>query len=152
MVDSELTKLRRARARVHANLRKLEPLIASYYAKAADLEARIQALAPELNLPPRRYAPNPVFARGELPRLAMSILRAAGKPLSTREVAVRALAAKGVTLPDRRTLKVTRLRLQNTFSAWQKRGLTVRVGSGREGKRGLAQDLGPGIGQFLIKS
>ncbi len=137
MVDSELTKLRRARARVHMNLRKLEPLIAGYYLKAAELEARIQALAPELLLPPRRYRPNPVFARGELPRLAMDILRAAGEPLPTREIAVRALAAKGVALPDRRIMKLTRMRLGQLFSALQKRGVTVRVGSGRDGKRGL---------------
>jgi hypothetical protein len=32
MAESELTEPRRAR--VHVNLRKLEPLIASYYAKA----------------------------------------------------------------------------------------------------------------------
>lgn len=58
MQDSELTKLRRARSRVHRQLDKLEPLLAGYHAKLADLNARIQTLAPELNLPPRRYSPN----------------------------------------------------------------------------------------------
>jgi hypothetical protein len=46
-----------------------------------------------------------------------AILRDHGESLATREIAVRALAAKGVTLPDRGAVKVTRLRLQNTFSA-----------------------------------
>jgi hypothetical protein len=40
-----------------------------------DTEARILELAPELNLRMRRYLPNPIFARGELPRLALDIMR-----------------------------------------------------------------------------
>jgi hypothetical protein len=52
-------------------------------------------LAPELELPPRFRKPNPVFARGELPRLALAILREAGEPLPIAAIAVRALKAKG---------------------------------------------------------
>ena len=138
MTDSDLTKLRRARARVHFQLAKLEPLLAGYHAKLAEIEARIRDKAPELNLPPRRYQANPYFARGELPRLAIQIMREAGEPLSVREIAVRALARKGNTLPDRRAMKLTRLRLQQTFCEMGKRGLVVRVGKGRQGKRALA--------------
>ncbi len=136
--DSELTKLRRARARVHRQLDKLETLLAGYHAKLADLNARIQVLAPELNLPPRRYKPNPHFARNELPRLALSIMREANGPLSTKEVCLRALAAKGVTLPDIRTLRLTRKRLAQTFADWGKRGIVEKVGAGKEGRRTLS--------------
>lgn len=137
MKDSDLTKLRRARARVHHQINLLEPLLDGYRAKLADLEAQIHALAPELNLPPRRYKPNPYFVRGELPRLVLAILRDAGQPLSTREIAVRALATKGVTLPDRRALKLTRLRVCQACIRFQERGITGRVGSGNRGKRVL---------------
>ena len=118
-------------------IQQLEPQLAGYHAKLADLEARIAEIAPELNLPPRRYKANQTFARGELPRLAMDIMRAAGEPLATREIAVRALAAKGITLPDRHTTKLTRLRLQQMFCDWTAKGLMVRVGAGNAGKRGL---------------
>lgn len=137
MQDSDLTKLRRARSRVHKQIAQLEPMLADYHAKLADIEARIQEIAPELNLPPRRYSPNPHFARGELPRLAMNIMRAASGPLATREIAVRALAVKGIVLPDRRAMKLTRLRLQQTFCSWQAKGWVVRVGVGKAGKRTL---------------
>jgi hypothetical protein len=33
MRDSDVTKLRKKRARIHAQIRKLEPLIAGYYEK-----------------------------------------------------------------------------------------------------------------------
>jgi hypothetical protein len=138
MRDSDLTKLRRARARIHMQLRKLEPLLADYHAKLVVIEAAIQAIAPELQLHPRRYAPNPHFKRGELPRLAMTIMREAGKPLAVRHIAAQALARVGVPLPDPHTLKRTRTLLQQMFSAMGKRGMVVRVGTGREAKRALA--------------
>jgi hypothetical protein len=75
MRDSELTKLRRKRQRIHRQLDKLEPLLAGYHGMLRDTEARILELAPELNLRMRTYLPNPIFARGELRRLALDIVR-----------------------------------------------------------------------------
>ncbi len=112
MADTELQSLRRKRRRVCANLTKLEPLGAGYHARLAEIEARMQDLDPRLLLPPRRYKANPVFARQELPRLTMAILRAAREPLAVREIARKALAAKGVRFPDKRVWRTTRVRLQ----------------------------------------
>jgi len=42
-------------------------------------EARIQAIAPDLQLPARLRKPNPIFARGELRRLTIDMLREAGR-------------------------------------------------------------------------
>ena len=75
MIDPPLKILRSKRARIHRMLERLEPMVTGYREKLARIEAEIQAIAPELNLPPRRYLPNPHFARGELPRIAMDILR-----------------------------------------------------------------------------
>ena len=114
-------------------------MVAGYREKLAGIEAEIQAIAPELNLPPRRYKSNPHFARGELPRIAMDILRDALGPIAVRDIAVQALARKGIALPDRRTMRLTRLRLQQTFSVWAKRGLVVSVGTNKGRKRALAE-------------
>ena len=123
MPDPILASLRRKRIYVHKQLDRLEPAITRLRASLAETEAAIQAIAPELNLPPRRYAPNPYFARGELPRLTLSIMREAGEPLGVREIAVRALATKGMTLPDRRAMKLTRLRLHQAFIKFRERGM-----------------------------
>jgi hypothetical protein len=45
----------------------------------------------------RRRKPNPYFKRGTVFRAALDALRAAGKPLGTREIVFAMLAAKGVT-------------------------------------------------------
>lgn len=43
MTNLELANLRRARTRVHHQINLLEPLLAGYRAKLADLEARIHS-------------------------------------------------------------------------------------------------------------
>jgi hypothetical protein len=60
---------------IHWQLHKLEPMVAGYKAKLADIEARISAVAPDFRFPPRRHMPNPHFSRGELPRLVLDIMR-----------------------------------------------------------------------------
>jgi len=135
--DSDLTKLRRARTRCHKALKQAEDLAEGYRAKLADLEARIQAIAPDLKLPPRFHRPNPHFARGELRRLAIDMLREAGRPLAVKEMALAALKTKGVRFPDRRTMRITRTRLRDTFARLEARGMAHTVGTGKATKRAL---------------
>jgi hypothetical protein len=100
--STNLATLRRRRLYIHRQLDRYEPLVARLRESLAECEAAMQAIDPRLFLPPRRYAANPYFARGELPRLALRIMREAGKPVSVREIALAALASKGVRYPDRR--------------------------------------------------
>ena len=137
MAETEVSRLRRQRRRIHAQLAKLEPLIEGYRAKLARVEGRILELDPQLWLPPRRYQPNPVFRRNELPRLAIDVLRQADGPLPVRVIAARCLAVKGVTVPDRRMMKLTRVRLQQILWKLDARGVTVKVGRGNGTRRGL---------------
>jgi predicted nuclease of restriction endonuclease-like (RecB) superfamily len=94
-------------------------------------------LAPDLQLQPRLREPNPIFARGELRRLAIDMLREAGKPLSIRDMALGALRAKGIRFPDRRTMKQTRVRLREVFARLRDRGVARAVGTGKATKRTL---------------
>jgi hypothetical protein len=103
----------------------------------ADLEARIQAIAPDLQLQPRLRKPNPIFARGELRRLAIDMLREAGHPLAIRDMALGALRAKGVRFPDRRTMKQTRVLSREVFAKLQARGVAQTVGTGKATRRAL---------------
>ena len=135
--DSDPTKLRRARSRCHFALKQAETLAKSHRDKLAGIEAEIQAIAPGLQLPVRFRNPNPVFARGELRRLAIDMLREAGQPLSIRDMALGALKAKGVRFPDRRTMKGTRVRLREIFAKLQGRGVARTVGTGKTTRRVL---------------
>jgi hypothetical protein len=63
---TELAKFRRARSRWHIGLKPAEMVVENYAFQLAQIEARIQELAPDLNLPLRFYKLNPVFTRNEL--------------------------------------------------------------------------------------
>jgi hypothetical protein len=139
-----LANLRRRRIRIHRQLDKLEPLLAAYHFKLAHVEAQIRALAPELALPARHrtYQPNPYFMRGELPCVALAILRESGEPLPIRVIAARALALKECRAPTRR-IKMTRVRLQQLFGRLERKGITYSVGTGSATKRGLKREGAP---------
>lgn len=66
-------------------------------------------------------------------------MREAGEPLPVSMVAVRALAAKGVTLPPPRIRRMAKSRLRAIFYALEKRGVVRSVGTGNEAKRELAR-------------
>lgn len=138
MPDTTLRNLRRARSRVHRNIKQHERQLAFYLAKAADLEAQIHALAPGLVLPSRHRKPNGVFARGELTRLALDVLREAGEALPIWVIALRMLALKGIPEPLPWLRRRTRNRVRQMFIALDKRGVTVKVGDGNGAIRGLA--------------
>jgi hypothetical protein len=87
----------------------------------------------------RRRVANPVFQRGELTRFALDILREAGEPLPVATIAIRALARKGVALPDPKLRRYTRNKVQAALGALDKRGVTMGVGNGKETKCGSAQ-------------
>lgn len=137
MSDPTLANLRRRRRYIHRQLDKLEPQVAAYRAKLAAVNAAIHVLDPELWLPPRRYQPNPIFARQELPRIAMDVLREAKGPVAVREIAQEALRRKGITHPDRRLMKLTRVRLQQYLGKMDRLGVTRKVGTGNETRREL---------------
>jgi hypothetical protein len=88
MTDTDVTKFRRARSRPHFALKQAETLAHDYRVKLADLEARIQAIALELQLLATPRKPNPIFKRGEMARLALTMLRTFDRPLAIREMAL----------------------------------------------------------------
>jgi hypothetical protein len=116
--------------RVHRVLDRLEPQVEAYRAKLARIEARIHELAPELPLAGRFRKPNPHFARGELTRLALAVLREAGEPMRIRDIAAECLRRKGLYPPGRTLLRQTVNRLHQVFSGLGRRGVTGGWGAG----------------------
>jgi hypothetical protein len=62
MQDTDLPKFRRPGSRAHLAPKQAETLAQSYRDQLADFEARIQAIAPDLQLPARLRNPNLIFA------------------------------------------------------------------------------------------
>jgi hypothetical protein len=136
VTDTPLAKLYRARLRAQRQIAKLEPQLEGYRSKLADIEAKIIKLDGLLFLPPKRWA-NPYFKPGELPRIALRLMREANAPVSVRWLAGRALALKGCHYPGPGVMKATRRRLSSMLTAWGKRGIVVKSGTWRESRHRL---------------
>ena len=74
-------------------------------------------------------------------RLALTMLRTSDRSLAIREMALGALAAKGIRFPDRQTMRQTHVRLREVFAKLQDRGVARTVGTGKATQRALVTDF-----------
>jgi hypothetical protein len=95
---------------------------------AADLD-------PETIRPKRAYRRNRYFARNELSRLCLAILRmATGELLSTDEIASRVIAAKGFDPGDAILRAAVREQVGSTAKRLHRLGTIENIGAGRASK------------------
>ena len=96
-------------------------------------------LAPETIRPKRVYRRNRYFARNELSRLCLGVLRtAAGEPLSTDEITARVIATKGFDSRDAILGGAIREQIGATVKRLHRNGAVENIGAGRASKWKLA--------------
>ena len=96
-----VTALRAKRAEISGHVHDLERKLARHRASLASINSTIRLYAPELdpdNIPPKRtYRRTRYFAKGELSRRVLSMLRqAGGKPMTTAVITAVIVADKGL--------------------------------------------------------
>lgn len=87
-------------------------------------------------LPPATRKRDPIFKRGEIPRLSLQVLCEAGEPLAVSVIARRVLQAKGIELPTIALQRRIRGRVRLIFCALASAGGRT-VGVGNMAKRSL---------------
>jgi hypothetical protein len=96
-------------------------------------------LDPETIRPKRAYRRNRYFARNELSRLCLGVLRtAAGAALSTDDIAGRVIATKGFDATDALLRAAIRDQVGSVVKRLHREGTTENVGAGRTSKWKLA--------------
>ena len=95
-----VSALRAKRAEISGHVHDLERKLARHRASLAAIDATIRLYAPELDpdsIPPKRtYRRTRYFAKGELSRRVVSVLRqAAGQPMTTAAITTAIVADKG---------------------------------------------------------
>jgi hypothetical protein len=92
-------------------------------------------LDPEKIKPKRAYRRNRYFARNELSRLCLGVLRtAAGELLSTDDIAGRVIVAKGFDSGDAILRAAIREQVGSTVKRLHKEGMIHNIGVGRASK------------------
>jgi hypothetical protein len=96
-------------------------------------------LAPETIRPKRAYRRNRYFARNELSRLCLGVLRTtAGELLSTDDIADRVIAAKGFDAADAILRTTIREQVGSIVKRLHRNGEAENIGAGRASKWKLA--------------
>jgi hypothetical protein len=99
-------------------------------------------LDPEPIKPKRAYRRNRYFARNELSRLCLGVLRtAAGEPLGTEEIAGRVIAVKGFGVGDAILRAAIRDQVGSAIKRLHRNGVIEHVGAGRASKWKLLDSL-----------
>ena len=94
---------------------------------------------PETIRPKRAYRHNRYFARNELSRLCLGVLRtAAGELLSSYDIAVRVIAAKGFDAADAILRAAIREQVGSTVKRLHRTGVIENIGAGRASRWKLA--------------
>jgi hypothetical protein len=123
---------------------ELQRHLDQHRADLTHIDGVLRVLAADLDLetirPKRAYRRNRYFARNELSRLCLSVLRtAAGNLLSTDEIAIRVIAAKAFDIGDAILRAAIRDQVGSTVKRLHRNGAIENIGAGRASKWKLAE-------------
>jgi hypothetical protein len=136
-----VSALRLKRAEISGHIHDLEKRIARQRTNLANLDATIKLFSPGMNpdaIPPRRaYRRTRYFARNELSRLTQDALRTASGPLTSAEIAVAVMQAKGMPPGDAAFKEIVATRVLTVLRRLAKRGTVVKHGTSRDARWAL---------------
>ena len=138
MSEHVIPVLRSKRAEISGRILDLEKRIARFRADLANIDAAIRILSPSSEpgaIPPKRaYKRTKYFARNELARMALDLMRKAQEPLSGREIAVAIMKAKGLAMGDDRLCATVTDMLLVALRSLEKRHAIVKTGVSRNAR------------------
>ena len=141
-----VTALRAKRAEISGHIHDLERKLARHRAALASLDATIRLYAPELDpnsIPPKRtYRRTRYFAKGELARRVLDVLRqAAGKPMTTAAITSAIMADKGFPIGEGALSEAVNDMTLTVLRRLSKRETVGKTGTSRNAQWALAPSL-----------
>ena len=139
MTDHVVSGLIEKRRELAGIIDQLQRQLDQYRADLTHIDGVLRVLAsnldPETIKPKRAYRRNRYFARNELSRLCLGVLRtAAGELLSTDEIAGRVIAAKGFDVGDAILRAAIREQVGSTVKRLHRASMVENIGAGRASK------------------
>ena len=138
-----VTALRAKRAEISGHVHDLERKLARHRASLAAIDATIRLYAPELDpdaIPPKRtYRRTRYFAKGELSRRVVDVLRqAAGKPMTTAAITSAIVADKGFPVGEGALSEAVTDMVLTVLRRLCKRGEVAKSGASRNAQWALS--------------
>jgi hypothetical protein len=139
MTDHVVSGLIEKRRELAGIIDELQRQLDQYRADLTHIDGVLRILAsdldPETIRPKRVYRRNRYFARNELARLFLSVLRtAAGEPLSTDDITGQVIVVKGFDTGDAILRAMIREQVGSIVKRFHRERMIERVGAGRTSK------------------
>jgi hypothetical protein len=142
MTDYVVSGLIAKRAELAGIIDELQRQLDQHRADLTHIDGVLRVLAsdldPETIRPKRVYRRNRYFARNELSRLCLGVLRTAAGELSTDDIAGRVIAVKGFDAADGILRAAIREQIGSIVKRLRRDGAVENVGAGRARKWKLA--------------
>jgi hypothetical protein len=137
--DHVVSRLIEKRRELAAIIDELQRRLDQHRADLTRIDGALRVLAtdldPETIRPKRVYRRNRYFARNELSRLCLGVLRtAAGEMVSTDDIAGRVIVAKGFDAGDAILRAAIREQVGSTVKRLHRTGTIENIGAGRASK------------------
>jgi hypothetical protein len=137
-----ITALRAKRAEISGHVHDLERKLARHRASLAAIDATIRLYAPGLDpdsIPPKRtYRRTRYFAKGELSRRIIDVLRQAGKPMTTGAITSAIVAEKGFPIGEGALSEAVTDMVLTVLRWLSKRETVTKLGTSRDAQWTLA--------------
>lgn len=136
MTDHAISRLIAKRAEIAGMIAELEQELDQCRADLTHIDGALRLLSTDLDpttIPPRqrRYKRTHYFARNELSRLCMEMLRlAAGEPLTAEEITLRIMTAKGLDARDARLRATARVQVGAVLKRLNRKQIATPSGKG----------------------
>jgi hypothetical protein len=140
--------LRAKRAEIAGDIAELEHRLRQERMSLAHIDATLRLFAPDLNpatIPAKRhYRRTRYFAKGELARTVLDVLRKAhGEPLTATDIVIGVIEARGFPNDDSLVASTRRMAL-GVLRRFAKRGTALKSGTSRNTEWALIGKLKPG--------
>lgn len=128
-----LSGLHRKRAEIAGRLAAAQAEAAQFAKALEALETTIRLFSPDAELPALRPVISPrqrMAQHGEVPRTVLDVLREAGAPLPTRDVASGVAASRGFDMADRGLARGVHKRINSALRDMRGRGVVASEARG----------------------
>jgi hypothetical protein len=136
--EHTLNTLSRKRGEIVGKIEHLQNTLRALTVDLDHVDATLRIIKPDIDLEPIKVRPVPPAHRaftGEISQIALTMLREAGSPLTSAEIAEQVMAKRGLDVRDARLRNTMIKRIGAALGKWKREGV-VRESGDRKVKSG----------------
>lgn len=133
--EHTLNALSRKRGEIVGQITHLQDSLRALTVDLDHIDAALRIIKPDIDLEPIKVRPVPPVHRafaGEISQIALAMLREAGSPLTSADIAERVMKERGLDLRDARLRLTMVKRIGAALNKWKREGVIREAGERKQ--------------------